>query len=52
MNIDINQIIIIPLPCGTGNDFSNALGKITKFIKGWDTDIPANILENDYKLLK
>ncbi|CAD8093325.1 unnamed protein product [Paramecium primaurelia] len=43
-NIDINQIVIIPLPCGTGNDFSNALG--------WDTDIPGNMLENDYKILK
>lgn len=42
--IDIERVAIVPLPCGTGNDFSMQLG--------WGGEVPSDMLGTDYKILK
>lgn len=40
------KCIIIPLPLGTGNDFSNTLGNLCIFISlGWGVDPPDSMIE-------
>lgn len=41
--LDVNRCIIIPLPFGTGNDFSNAVG--------WGTAVPTDVIGKNYSVL-
>jgi len=50
--IDLDRIIFIPMPCGTGNDFSMSLGIIEILKLGWGTEIDKNLFGSDYRLLK
>ncbi len=52
--IDVMKCVVIPLPLGTGNDFSNSLGLYYNILLllGWGVNPPKSLVESNYWGLK